>query len=446
MFSFWSTPAEDNSKAEVVRREGVLCSGKDAFKEHFYVLRGNMLECYADETKEDIKTGVLIDATTTVVALDNTEKKAEESDERGGDEDKQDDDKQDDDKQDDDKQDEDSAASTTLFPFEIRTESTEVVLAATSDNERDDWMTTVQAIVLTEGAVFKSHLRVFSPVTDEFEPKYMLLNGSSLYFGSEECPVDVQIVLTQETILSLNIETFQLILSSPSEGEWMFEAEQVEDIEEWRQHIVQAIQELARDDASSPSSFDPADVLAQGFLDTKYTSRASQWLPLFYVLTNEGMRAYENDASTTLFKFHPFLVDDVVLRTDLDTFSFELLSVSETLHLRVSSLEDMRMWINTMRRAVRTREHASNDLLLQLAREKARHDLFYVVTFNEKQKVGLMLKEAGECAVVRRCSSLKPHFTVTPTILFISILFWLHFTCIRPLFPSLYSYPTPFHT
>ena len=206
------------------------------------------------------------------------------------------------------------------------------------------------------------------------------------------------------------------ILVITGNKKWKLIADTKREQDRWMNAILHAI--TSKQVMSSlplvPSGFPNADL--DGFLSMRQPG--SVWVEHFFVLTQEALHRIHQDKLTHKTSSKQFVLtpNTLVSSTDLNAFSFEIVTFSDVLHLNASCKDSKDQWIATIRGLVASVNIYPRGSKLQEA-SLARDCTYYNVQFKSANSPGLIMERRGDIALVSRVTRSLQHCVTTGSVL-----------------------------
>ena len=163
-----------------------------------------------------------------------------------------------------------------------------------------------------------------------------------------------------------------------------------------------------------PSGFSEADL--DGFLSMRQPGGV--WIEHYFVLTKETLHLIQQDklAYKTASKQFSLTPNTLISSTNLNTFSFEIVTFSDVLHLNAPSKDAKAQWVATIRGLVAAIKTYSKENKLQKA-ALTRDCTYYSVEFRSTNSPGLIMERRGDLAIVAKVTRSLRHRVFTGSVL-----------------------------
>ena len=197
---------------------------------------------------------------------------------------------------------------------------------------------------------------------------------------------------------------------------WKLIADTKREQNRWMEAILQVItsKQIMCSLPLVPSGFSKADL--DGFLSMRQPGGI--WIEHYFVLTKDTLHRIQQDELTHKTSSKQFILtpNTLVSSTNLNTFSFEIVTFSEVLHLNASSKDSKDQWVATIRGLVASIKTYPKENKLQ----KAALTLdcpYYSVNFKSRDAPGLIMERRGDIALVSRVTRSLQHYVFTGSVL-----------------------------
>ena len=163
-----------------------------------------------------------------------------------------------------------------------------------------------------------------------------------------------------------------------------------------------------------PSGFSNTDL--DGFLSCRQPGGV--WLEYYFVLTKDTLHRIQQDELTHKTSSKQFVLtpNTLVSSTNLNTFSFEVVTFSDVLHLNAPSKDAKAQWVATIRGLVAAIKTYSKENKLQKA-ALSRDCTYYNVLFRSTNSPGLIMERRGDLAIVAKVTRSLRHRVFTGSVL-----------------------------
>jgi len=197
---------------------------------------------------------------------------------------------------------------------------------------------------------------------------------------------------------------------------WKLIADTKREQDRWMNAILQVI--TSKQVMSSlplvPSGFPNADL--DGFLSMRQPGGV--WVEHFFVLTKDALHRIQQAKTTHKASSKHFVLtpNTLVSSTNLNAFSFEIVTFSDVLHLNASCKDSKDQWIATIRGLVASIKTYPKGSKLQEA-SLSRDCTYYNVQFKSTNSPGLIMERRGDIALVSRVTRSLQHCVPTGSVL-----------------------------
>ena len=163
-----------------------------------------------------------------------------------------------------------------------------------------------------------------------------------------------------------------------------------------------------------PSGFSNTDL--DGFLSMRLPGGV--WIQHYFVLTKDTLHRIQQDESTHKTSSKQFVLtpNTLVSSTNLNTFSFEVVTFTDVLHLNAPSKDAKAQWVATIRGLVAAIKTYSKENKLQKA-ALTRDCTYYNVLFRSTNSPGLIMERRGDLAIVAKVTRSLRHRVFTGSVL-----------------------------
>lgn len=163
-----------------------------------------------------------------------------------------------------------------------------------------------------------------------------------------------------------------------------------------------------------PSGFSNTDL--DGFLSMRQPGGV--WIEHYFVLTKDTLHRIQQDELTHKTSSKQFVLtpNTLVSSTNLNTWSFEVVTFSDVLHLNAPSKDAKAQWVATIRGLVAAIKTYSKENKLQKA-ALTRDCTYYNILFRSTNSPGLIMERRGDLAIVAKVTRSLRHRVFTGSVL-----------------------------